>query len=393
MRDRFPNQDGPPNYSRRQALTGAVNLAGAEMLPTPSMAGESSVPHSGKGAGFPPSQIFLMRDGSSYQFTTFDDKTKQKEYNLKPGETKTLVDHQTPGIITRMWFTLSGWFWENWDGDDESRWPDATILKKIILRIYWDGNPFPSIEAPIGDFFGMGQCEYRPYLSEYIGLSSGGFYCYFPMPFQKVRIEVENLHDRLVPAIFLNANYQSLDALPENSGRFHCLYNAGTNPGSEPIVILKAKGRGHFVGCCLSIQGRKPDYLGFLEAPEYFYIDSEDGAPPTFTGTGLEDYFNGGWYFREGEFAGPYHGVPLKDPLKSMISMYRFHDNDAVCFRKNIQMHFLTPRPASRTSEFKFSSTAYWYARQASSLEIRLPAKENLVDWYRIRETDHQSIP
>ncbi len=376
-------------FSRRQALTGVATLAGAEILPQLS----AQAANGNLSAALAASQIYAMREGSSHQFTTFDDKTKQKEYNLKPGETKILVDHQMPGIITRMWFTLSGWFWENWDGGDETRWPDPTILKKVILRIYWDGNEFPSVEAPIGDFFGMGQCEYRPYLSQYIGMSSGGFYCYFPMPFQKVRIEIQNLHDRLVPAIFLNANYQSLDAPPPGSGRFHCLYNAGTNPGSEPIVILKAKGRGHFVGCSLSIQGRLPNYLGFLEAPEYFYIDAEEGAPATFTGTGLEDYFNGGWYFREGEFAGPYHGVPLKDPLKSMISMYRFHDNDAVCFRKSIQMNFLTPRPASRTSEFKYSSAAYWYALQASPLEFKLPAKEKLVDWYRIRQMDHQSIP
>lgn len=291
-----------------------------------------------------------------------------------------------------MWFTLSGWFWENWD-PSESRWPDATILKKLVLRIYWDGNEFPSVEAPIGDFFGMGQCEYKPFLSQFIGLSSGGFYCYLPMPFQKVRIELENFHHRIMPAVFLNANYQAMDAVPPGAGRLHCLYNAGTNPGSDPIVILKASGSGHFVGCCLSLQGRIPNYLGFLEAPEYVYIDTENTSDPTITGTGLEDYFNGGWYFREGEFNAPYHGVPLKDPLRSMISMYRFHDQDAICFKKNIQMNFLTPRPPSRTVEFKFSSTAYWYAQQAGPLEFQLPAPDKLVDWYRIRQTDHQSIP
>ena len=229
--------------SRRQALRGAATLAGAEML-LQSSAQTASASVSGGGANVLPPQLYTMRDGRSGQFTTFDNATKQKEYNLKPGETKVLAEHLTPGIITRMWFTLSGWFWENWDGDDESRWPDATILKKVILRIYWDGNPFPSVEAPIGDFFGMGQCEYRPYLSDFIGLSSGGFYCYFPMPFQKVRIEVQNLHDRLVPAMFLNANYQALDALPPGAGRFHCLYNAGTNPGSSPSRFCRPRGAG-----------------------------------------------------------------------------------------------------------------------------------------------------
>jgi len=372
--------------SRRQAMAkaagGAMGLG--TLAASDAAAAAPAKPTAGESA-----PIYAPRAGRSRQFTTFNDETKQKEYNLKPGEKHVLVDHGEPGIITRLWMTLSGWFWENWDGADESRWPDPAILKKVILRIYWDGNDFPSVEAPIGDFFGMGQCEYKPYLSQFLGLSSGGLYCYFPMPFQRVKIEVENFHERLVPAMFLNANYQALTAAP--AGRFHCLYNAGTNPGSQPILVLDAKGRGHFVGCALSVQGREPNYLGFLEAPEYFFLDGDE--KPTFTGTGLEDYFNGGWYFREGEFSAPYHGAPLKDPLRSMISMYRFHDRDAVNFEKSIRMLFQTPRPPERTSEFKFSSTAYWYTDAASPLAFKLPPKEKLVDWYRIRDRDHQAIP
>jgi hypothetical protein len=379
MRDKKP-------FSRRQAMAGIIGggalglggqATGGAAYATPAVTGTQSQP------------IYALRSGRSRQFTTFNQETKQKEYNLQPGEKYSLVDHAEPGIITRLWMTLSGWFWENWDGADETRWPDATILKKVILRIYWDGNNFPSIEAPIGDFFGLGQCEYKPYLSQYMGLSSGGFYNYFPMPFRKVKIEVENNHDKIVPATFLNANYQALSTAPTE--RFHCLYNAGTNPGSKPIVILDAKGRGHFVGCALSIQGREPNYLGFLEAPEYYFLDGDE--KPTFSGTGLEDYFNGGWYFREGEFYGPYHGAPLKDPLRSMISMYRFHNSDAVNFERSIRMIFQTPRPPERTSEFKFSSTAYWYADTATPLAFSLPPKDMLVDWYRIRDRDHQAIP
>ena len=81
----------------------------------------------------------------------------------------------------------------------------------LILRIYWDGEDYPSVECPIGDFFGIGHCEYKHYMSKYIGMSSGGFYCYFPMPFKKVRIEVENLHHRLTTSVFLNANYDQLE--------------------------------------------------------------------------------------------------------------------------------------------------------------------------------------
>jgi hypothetical protein len=337
--------------------------------------------------------LFSIRDMKSGQLTTFNNKTKQKAFPIQPGEKKILVQHDSPGIITRIWMTTSGWFWENWDVREE-KWPDTTILKKLILRIYWDDNKFPSVEAPIGDFFGVGHCEYKHFVSKYLGMSSGGFYCYFPMPFNKVKIEVENLHVKSIPHVFLNANYTSYDVLPSDAGRFHCRYNSGTNAGSEPQYIMKTKGKGHFVGCCLSMQSWLPNYLGYLEAPEYIFIDDDfEEKNPSIVGTGLEDYFNGGWYFRDGEFNAPLHGVPLKDPLRSMISMYRFHESDAICFDKSFTMLFQSPRPPEHTREFKFSSTAYWYQQSASELLYKLPSKDKLVDLYRIRDTDHQSIP
>ncbi|MDD4009338.1 MAG: DUF2961 domain-containing protein, partial [Fermentimonas sp.] len=331
--------------------------------------------------------LFSIRNMKSGQLTTFNNETKQKAFPIQPGERKILVQHDSPGIISRIWMTISGWFWENWDVREE-KWPDTTILKKLILRIYWDDNKFPSVEAPFGDFFGVGHCEYKHFVSKYIGMSSGGFYCYLPMPFNKVKIEVENLHDKSIPHVFLNANYTSYEVLPSDAGRFHCMYNSGTNAGSEPQYILKTRGKGHFVGCCVSMQSWLPNYLGYLEAPEYIFIDDDfEEKTPVIVGTGLEDYFNGGWYFRDGEFNAPLHGVPLKDPLRSMISMYRFHETDPIFFDKSFVMMFQSPRPPEHTREFKYSSTAYWYQQSASELLFKLPNKDKLVDLYRIRDT------
>lgn len=336
--------------------------------------------------------IFMIKPIVSGQLTTFNADTKQKAFDVKPGEKKTLVEHNESGIITRFWMTCAGWFWEHWDVRKE-KYPDQKILKLLILRVYYDGNNYPSIEAPIGDFFGIGLCEYKHYLSKYLGMSSGGFYSYFPMPFNKIRIEVENLHPTRESAVFLCANFTRLNALPPNAGRLHCLYNQGTNSGSEPMAIAKIKGKGHYVGCCVSMQSFPPNYLGYLEAPEYIYIDTADKSTPTIVGTGLEDYFNGGWYFRNGEFHAPLHGVPLKDALRSMVSMYRFHEHDIIGFSQSFEMEFINPRPPEATLEFKFSSTAYWYQENAGPLAYRLPEKDKLVHWYRIRDTDHQSIP
>lgn len=195
--------------SAMKPLKGAMSASAA----VPVLAGD----HANKNGieGYP-SNLFpvpvysLNRQGLSRQFTTFDPKTKNKATPIRPGEKRTLVNYDKAGIITRMWMTFSGWFWAHWEPDT---YTDPTILKKLILRIYWDGRDYPSVEAPMGDFFGIGQCEYKQYLSQYIGMSSGGFYSYFPMPFAKgVRIEVENMHDKVVSYVFLNANYQAMEA-------------------------------------------------------------------------------------------------------------------------------------------------------------------------------------
>ena len=220
----------PQKMSRRKALATMAGAVGLAALPG---VGHALNPIKKERRDIQTSaftSIHTMRNAVSRQFTTFDLNTKIKAHLVGPGEKSVLVDHTSPGVITRMWFTINGWFWENWDLSKE-RWPDPTILKMLILRIYWDGEDYPSVECPIGDFFGIGHCEYKHYMSKYIGMSSGGFYCYFPMPFKKVRIEVENLHHRLTTSVFLNANYDQLESLPEGMGRFHCLYNAGSRVG------------------------------------------------------------------------------------------------------------------------------------------------------------------
>lgn len=379
------------NFSRRKAIGMLASVGGLSLIHQGKET-ESNFPFLQANLSNSSSSLYTITDRKSAQFTTFDVKTKQKAPDIKPGEKKVLVEYDKPGIITRLWMTCAGWFWEHWDVS-KSKHPDPTILKKLILRIYWDGNSFPSVEAPIGDFFGIGHCEYKHYCSKYLGMSSGGFYCYLPMPFNKIKIEIENLHPSRESAVFLNANYTPLSELPAKTGRLHCLYHSGTNPGSQPMTILKARGKGHFVGSCISMQTFLPNYLGYLEAPEYIYIDRNDKLTANIVGTGLEDYFNGGWYFRDGEFNAPLHGVPLKDALRSMISMYRFHEDDSIYFDKSIEIEFINPRPPEHTQEFKFSSTAYWYQQTAAKPAFELPSNDKLVNWYRIRDTDHQSIP
>ena len=155
------------------------------------------------------------------------------------------------------------------------------------------------------------------------------------------------------------------------------------------MEILDTTGCGQYVGCALSMQGKGKGRMYYLEAPEFICLDGEES--PSIYGTGLEDYFNCGWYFREGEFSAPLCGVPLKDPLNSMVSMYRFHEADAIRFQKSFQMIFKNPMVNLDLREFKYSSTAYYYLEKPTPLRWALP--NNLVDLYRMKDIDHISIP
>src|SRR5512136_3293143 len=59
-----------------------------------------------------------------------------------PGETIVLADMRGPGVVTHLWVTIAA---------NEYGWP-----RLLRLRIYYDGNATPSVDAPIGDFFAVG---------------------------------------------------------------------------------------------------------------------------------------------------------------------------------------------------------------------------------------------
>ncbi|HEY0867022.1 MAG TPA: DUF2961 domain-containing protein, partial [Fimbriimonas sp.] len=188
-----------------------------------------------------------------------------------------------------------------------------------------------------------------------------------------------------------NAVYQLVERLPEDSPYFHAQFRTGVNPGPEPLEILQAEGAGKYVGCTLSCQGKSANYLSFLEAPEYVYVD-DDWEEPRIVGTGLEDYFLGGWYFREGPFVGPCHGVPVKDALRASVAMYRIHDLDAIRFDRRIRFTFQNPWKPERLLPFKFSSVGFAYLDGLAPAP-EVPNREELLEGYRIRDCDHQSIP
>ena len=129
------------------------------------------------------------------------------------------------------------------------------------------------------------------------------------------------------------------------------------------------------------MQARDRNYLGFLEAPEQVFVDG-DWEKPRIAGTGLEDYFMGGWYFREGLFAGDLHGLPVKDALNSMAAMYRVHESDAIRFRRRFRIEFTNPFP-EEARPFRHSSAAFLYLADPGGQGPPVPENDRLLCWYR----------
>lgn len=262
------------------------------------------------------------------------------------GETKVLAEIEGAGIITRIWITV---------GAD-----DKYFLRRLLLRMYWDGEMDPSVRCPIGDFFGNG-FQYTHWLSVPLGMSSGGYYCYFPMPFSDgARLEVVNESGKKVNSFYYQIDYQKLDNLDNGTiGRFHAQWRREhRTPRGQNYVVLDAEGKGQYVGTILSMQGYRDKDISYLEGDEFVYVDGED--VPSIRGTGTEDYFTSGWYFNRGIYSAPLHGLIQKDDtLHSRVVAYRFHFGDQIPFRDKIS--FTIEHGHDNQWIADFSSVAFWY--------------------------------
>ena len=264
--------------------------------------------------------------------------------SLLPGKRATILDVEGPGMITRIWLAI------------DSR--DPSFLRRIVIRMYWDNESKPSVEVPIGDFFGNG-FAYTHYFSQYLGMTSGGYICFFPMPFEsQARIEIANETMHEIRSLFYQINYQKFEgALDREVGYFHAFWNRNIRTNYDTnYTILNTTGKGHIVGVNMNIQSYDGS-LTFLEGDEMVYVDGEKN--PSLYGTGTEDYFSSGWYFNKGEYAAPYNGLIYKNDSLGQIAAYRLHIQDPIPFKKSIK--FTIEHGHGNQEVADYASTIYWY--------------------------------
>jgi len=342
-----------PHQSRAaQAPLARLRVLAAAVLAAPLFALAQGAPFSS-----PLSSLAEPRQGRAMHEGSWDRQGRNNDsIPVRPGETVTILNYEGAGCVHRFWVTISPR-------------TNVSILSQVILRMYWDGDAYPSVECPIGAFFGVGFGEQKDYTSLPLNENSGGYNCYWPMPFHKsARWTLTNGSDTPLESFYYNIDFIALDSLPAATRHFHAQFRREnpTTPGRN-YMILETAGEGQYVGTALFMTGLT---MSFLEGNEMVYIDGD--ARPTLEGTGTEDYFCSGWYFDRGVYSAPYHGVIIKDEKRPRISAYRWHVEDAIPFSKSIR--FTIEHGAEDTAPADYSSVAYYYLAGPSPMPPALPA-------------------
>jgi len=321
--------------------------------------------------------LCLLRYGKRKRESSYDRTGGNRDYYVvKPGEKKELLQISGAGLITHIWMTL---------GPMDDREVEEAIHRKMLIRMYWDGELEPSVEAPVGDFFGMGHGITRNFVSAPLMMSpqdGKAMNCFFAMPFfSSARIEVES-NCTLPLKCYFYIDYELYPEAPGDSLHFHARWNReiarGIDPeslnsntlfefggknttGEKNYVILEAVGRGHYVGCNINIHNLRAtrEWNWYGEGDDMIFIDGE-AWPPSLHGTGMEDYFNTAWCPQQ-VYNAPYHGIILggEDNWAGKVSFYRYHIQDPVMFEKSIKVTIEHGHNNHRSDDY--SSTAYWY--------------------------------
>ena len=354
--------------------------------------------------------IDIIRDARTGRSSSFDRTGANADaIGIAPGEARVIADIAGPGRITHIWLTQRDHY------------------RDCLIRITWDDAAAPSVLCPLGDFFCLGHTIVNNFQSALFTASTrfacrfeegAALNCYVPMSFAKrALVEIVNEGDTRHGQYFY-VDYEKYDSPPPDPrGYFHAEFRR-TNPwrgwgpdysngevGGFPnkercawennYVILETKGRGHYIGCNMSVTNLKGDWWG--EGDDMIWIDGYKW-PPDLHGTGSEDYFNQAWgmnetaYLRNGSSiweghtsADSRYGPPKAAAASRLVGGYQtayvFHLDNPVRFTKEIKVTIEAGHANHKGADL--ASVAYWYAEEPTGViapppvEKRRPTLQN----------------
>lgn len=289
---------------------------------------------------------------------------------MEPGETLVLCDIEGPGVIRHIWMTLRA---------------SVETCQGIVLRAYWDNQDHPSIETPVGPFFGIMHGEVRAYQSAVHSVNQrAGMNSWLEMPFVKhAKITITNESNKGT-LLFYNIDLTLGDKLSEGAGRLHCLYYRENPTGLKKdfTILPQRRGKGRFLGCILGIRSLERYWWG--EGEFKIYLDGDDEFP-TICGTGTEDYIGQSWGLQTEAFL--YAGTILSEGDQHTI--YRWHIKDPIYWKEGIRA---TIQQIGYTSQGLFerqddwSVCSFWYEPIPSAPLPELAGYEARVQDYLPKE-------
>jgi len=295
------------------------------------------------------------RVSSDNRYVGSNDDSKR----IMPGETLVMADLTGPGVVDHIWLTVA---------DNEFAWP-----RLVRLRVYYDGKKTPSVDVPLGDFFGVGHGYERNVDSLPVRDSSYGRArnSYWSMPFRKsCRITVTDEGKRPVTMFYYHVDWQQHPSLPEDIAYFHGYYRQERPAASgRNYEFLNVKGTGHYVGTVLNVIQAGVGWFG--EGDDLFFVDG--ATKPQIYGTGTEDYLSDAWGLRVS--TGPWTGTPVAEGelIGARLSGYRWHVPDPIPFTKSLwagieHAGWTYNEDGKLRSSFEqrpdyFSSAAFWYQK------------------------------
>lgn len=362
----------------------------------------------------------------SGRLSSWDHSGRNQDYwEIPAGESITLGEIEGPGCISHIWMTSScrkvkepsiidpgmqaqaapvmeihpalGVIWDDYD---------PFYYRKALIKITWDDQDTPSVLAPLGDFFCIGNSYPGNFTSLPFNVSlkpeEAGRYgapcsvsCYFPMPFNK-KAKIEIINENELPFIlYFYVDYEMYrQPLDEDTAYFHASWHRenpcdGWGPdlqtncpevngvsnldGAGNYVVLEAEGTGHYVGCNLSVKHYQGSWWG--EGNDMIFIDGE--TLPSINGTGTEDYFNHAWGMQRNSY--PFFGTIVHegDNTEGIHTAYRFHITDPVRFEKSIKVT-IEHGHANHLSD-DWSTTAYWYQTLPTGKPVTIAPVEERI--------------
>ena len=298
---------------------------------------------------------FTDADFTNPEREASDKKTKALGYRLTD---RMMVGEATSAAAHA--YACSG---VTWRGETSSKYlarcaDYVSMLTDIRIRMSWDDESVPSVDARLCEFFGQTEFGLENTERSAIGRSvpvgldeDNQLYCYFPMPFRtKGVIELVSTRAQTTPAIGYEIQYKDFSDDFSRVGYFKTasVHEKKTATDTSCFTLVDVKGAGKLVGVSANMIGGPIVTAAYLEGDERVYVDG--GKTAAICGSGKEDFFGGSYYFYGGPASLPFSGCTYNakwgynsvfggNDLPFKCSAYRFMINDCVPFRSQLKVY------------------------------------------------------